>query len=335
MDIQAFLILGCIRNLRRKVLKYPLEVMSYKHYPAVEVCAHSFVGGRILKGRLILFLSSLLIASISIYLTHTKYESLVIYSYGISGGLAVINMLANILDIIDYLRSTSESSDLKVNRGKNIFTPLYLDVGKITQHLEKFEPTEIDTAVWHEKTKEYLFLSSKRKIRTQVTQFVRMIEEYNALCRRLKTTIHSFVSSQFYEYCEGIAVPPSDPNGYGFDSRFYKLCKRKGKQVVARTFQILLKKNASSLNPSERYVVERPLRDLLSEGDAFAFYIQSVDLEEIEEKLVEYTDAFSKKVFAQLFDNPLLKTIQQKRIELIKEAKELHEFLASEIEKSV
>jgi hypothetical protein len=284
--------------------------------------------------RLILFLVSLVIAVVLLALAYTKYESLVVYSYVILFVLAILNLLANFLQVIDYFRSAFEPDDLKVQRGRDIFTPLYLNTEAIVQHLDKSEPAEIDVAVWHEKAREYLFLTAKRGTRNRVSKFVCIIEDYNELSRKLKALIRSLISSQIYEHSEGIVIPPSDPDGYGFNATFNDFCQKKAEDVVDQVFQILLQKNASSLTPSERHVIERPLIEILSEGNSFAFYVRSEDPEEIGEKLAKYTNEFSEGVFTQLYGKSILRAIKEKRTALIREAKELHKILGSEIEES-
>ena len=136
---------------------------------------------------------SVILSLILAYLAYfAKIESLTLVTNVTIIALAILNVLANIFQLVSFFEShfvpkSPESIEYKL--GSEILTPLYVDVKKIKTHLEGLNLKQIDLELWRKKKDEYLFLTMRKNLRESINSFYGNVREYNTLLERFKTLI--------------------------------------------------------------------------------------------------------------------------------------------------
>jgi len=283
---------------------------------------------------------SIVLSLILAYLAYfAKIESLTFATNVTILVLAILNVLANIFQIVSFVKpyfvlKSTESVDYRV--GTEILTPRYNDVEKIRIHLEDYSLNQIDLELWRKKKAEYLFLRMRKKLKESIKNFYGNVEKYNTLLQRFKALVRMKISSGIYSHCEGVVVPPVDwETGNGFSSKFSNFCKEEAQKICVAVATIALKRKSTSfLQPSDLGVLESPLFHLLRKDASFAFVVRSDDPEVIDENASKYSKKFAKSVFESIFREDSLQEVKDTRERLIEEAGELINQLDSEIRRT-
>jgi len=251
--------------------------------------------------------------------------------------LPVLNILANIFQIFDFLKgASSKKGELEISRGRELFTPLFLNTKEIMGILEtqREAPKIIDTSVWNEKSQSYLFLSLKKEAQDKLNNFYQGVIEFNSLLRQLYRIVEGRISIKMYDYSAGILVPPVDWDGeylIGLDPKFNNYCNEEAKRLGPEVCKVLI--NSDTLLESHLSVLANPFFDLLAKDDftSFSFASRAKNYEEVRKQAHEFSKGFSNFVFTSLFEENILPKLKEKRRKLLEKTKDSQKYLESEI----
>jgi hypothetical protein len=212
--------------------------------------------------------------------------------------VAIINLGANVVQIIDFFDSKLQSSnEIKTETGRDLFTPILLDIRHIKELVNSTSLKEIDLTVWKSKANDYLFLRLDRKTKDAVKNFYNQVEKSNIILEKLLTRVQGIISTSLYEFSEGILVAPVDwESEYleGYSEEFNKECSKIAETIVAECCIEVLRKK-------EKFEVSHALYstafDMLEKDGfkALGVYIDEDDYDILGGKAVDYSDSFSKK----------------------------------------
>jgi len=290
-------------------------------------------------GRLAVFMGSVIVAIVFGLMSLSLLPELAAYTSYVLIILTLINVLANLFQILDYGEGLlPKRNETEVETGKEIFTPLLLDVKTLQQTLGSKKPNtrKVDLSVWNSKSNDFLFLRLKKKTKDSIRSLYQEVENYNALLERLLHKIEGAIGAGLYHFSEGILVPPVDwesdsLDGYsqGFDDQ----CKRMATDLAPEILAEILVNSTTAKTYSA--ALATAAYNLLAEGDFrdFSHFARTDDYEELASKAYSISNNFSEKSVKTLLSDKLVTDIKQQTEKILTKAENLQATLEKKIQK--